>query len=48
VGLGEWDRLQLETLVEAIRDSDRQAKRMNVTGDPECPVLQLHQRAFSR
>ena len=28
VGLGEWDRLQLETLVEAIRNSDRQAKRI--------------------
>jgi len=28
VGLGEWDRLQLETLVEAIRDSDRQARRI--------------------
>lgn len=28
LGLGEWDRLQLETLVEAIRNSDRQARRI--------------------
>lgn len=26
--LGKWDRLQLETLLESVRDSDRQAKRI--------------------
>jgi transposase len=27
-GLGTWERLQLETLLESVRDSDRQAKRI--------------------